>query len=221
QIATAAVYAACADIASQDGMDKLITELPPAARRPDIVIHCVGRSTRGHVLETTPDEFDEFWRINFLSAVRVTRAFVPQLKQSRGHLVLVGSLASKLASRYLGAYPASKFPLAAYAQQLRLELAGSGMHVLLFCPGPIARTDAGTRYDAASANLPDSARAPAGGVKLGSADPQRLARKLLRGCERRLPEIVVPAKARWLFAIAQLWPRVGDWLLTKLFTRQR
>ena len=148
--------------------------------------------------------------------MRVSREALPHLVAGRGHLVFIGSLASKSASRYLGAYPASKFPLAAYAQQLRLELGPQGLHTLLVCPGPIRRDDAGQRYDAAAANLPPEARRPGGGVKLKGIDPDWLAARILRTCERRKPELVVPARARLLFAISQLWPRWGDWIVTRM-----
>ena len=59
----------------------------------------------------------------------------------RGHVVNLGSLAAKTAARWMGAYPATKFALAAYTQQLRLELGPEGLHVLLVCPGPVARKD--------------------------------------------------------------------------------
>ena len=74
------------------------------------------------MLDTTAADFQRLWELNFLATVRLSRAAVPELQQTRGHLVNIGSLAAKVAPRYLGAYPASKFPLAAYCQQLRLEL---------------------------------------------------------------------------------------------------
>jgi len=154
--------------------------------------------------------------LNFLAMTRCTRAFGPSLIESRGHIVNIGSLAAKSASRYLGAYPASKFPVAAYSQQLRLELNPLGVHVLLVCPGPIARPDAGQRYDDQAADLPESARKPGGGVKVKGIAPEKLVAKILRYCERRKPELVMPAKARLLFAIAQLSPTLGDWILTKM-----
>jgi len=124
-------------------------------------------------------------------------------------------LASKSAARFLGGYPATKFAVAAYSQQLRLELAEDGVHVLLVCPGPIARPDAGARYDDVAHDLPAAARQPGGGVKVRGLDPDDLARRILHACQRRSPELVVPARARWLFAIQQLWPRLGDWILRR------
>jgi len=35
-------------------------------------------------------------------------------------------------------------------------------------------------------------------------------------CQRRRPELVVPAKARLLFAVSQLWPRLGDWIVVRM-----
>ena len=156
------------------------------------------------------------WELNFLGLVRCTQAAAPHLIASRGHVVNIGSLAAKTASRFLGAYPASKFPVAAYSQQLRYELNPQGVHVLLVCPGPIARPDAGRRYDDQAGSLPESARRPGAGVKLKGIPPQRLIAKILRYCERRRPELVLPAKARLLFALAQLSPRLGDWIIGRM-----
>jgi NAD(P)-dependent dehydrogenase (short-subunit alcohol dehydrogenase family) len=205
-----------ADVTRQVDVERLIQQVVAQQGRLDVLVNCAGRSSRGAIAETTAEQFQELLDINFLSAVRCTQAALPHLLTSRGHVVQIGSLASKSASRHLGAYPASKFPLAAYAQQLRLELADQGLHVLLVCPGPIRRGDAGERYAKEAANLPPEARRPGGGVKLKGIDPDWLARRILRSCERRQAELIVPGRARLLFAIAQLWPRLGDWVLTRM-----
>lgn len=203
-----------ADITLAADVERLFATVREVHGRLDLLVNCAGRSTRGDVLSTSIDEYRELLELNFLGTVRCTQAAASQLIESRGHVVHVGSLASKTATRHLGAYPASKFPLAAFSQQLRYELGPHGVHVLLVCPGPIARADAGVRYGAAE-GMPEAARRPAGGVRLKSIDPDRLAHSILRACERRSAELVIPARARWLFAVAQLWPRVGDWLVQR------
>jgi len=205
-----------ADVTRQSDCERLVSQTIADCGRLDLLVNCAGRSGRGEIASTTADQFAELLDVNFLSAVNATQAALPQLLDSRGHLVFIGSLASKAASRYLGAYPASKFPLAAYAQQLRLELAVQGLHTLLVCPGPIQRDDAGQRYDDAATNLPPEARRPGGGVKLKGIDPNWLAGRVLQSCERRSPELVVPARAKLLFAISQLWPSLGDWIVTRM-----
>lgn len=184
--------------------------------RLDLLVNCAGCSDRGHALETSPARFAELLDLNFLATVRCCRAAAPHLLETKGHLVNVGSLAAKTASRLLGAYPASKFPVAAYSQQLRYELGPRGVAVLLVCPGPIARDDAGQRYDEQASDLPDAANQPGAGVRLKGIPPARLANQILRACQQRRAELVVPAKAKLLFAIAQLSPAWGDWLLKRL-----
>jgi short-subunit dehydrogenase len=136
--------------------------------------------------------------------------------ESRGHVVNIGSLAAKMASRYLGAYPASKFALSAYTQQLRLELGPQGLHVLLVCPGPLARDKVRTYGAEEMPNLPDEARRPGAGAKVKPIDPEWLAERILDACLKRRAELIVPARARLLFVFQAISPRLGDWLLTKM-----
>lgn len=204
------------DITRQDQVEALMAQTIERFGQLDVLVNCAGRSTRGKVLETSPEKFQELLDLNFLALVRCTRAAAPHLIQSRGHLVNIGSLAAKTVSPYLGAYPASKFPVAAYSQQLRFELGPQGVHVLLVCPGPVARQDAGQRYDDEAADLPESIRQPGGGVKLRGIPPEKLVSKILRYCELRKPELVMPRRARLLFAISQLWPSLGDWIIRKM-----
>lgn len=205
-----------ADVTVQADVERLADAVRSAWGGVDLVCHAAGRSMRGTALGTTVEEYRNLWETNFLSAVLCAQQFADLLTESRGHLVFIGSLASKAAAKYLGAYPASKFPLAALAQQLRLENGEAGLHTLLVCPGPIARVDTGStesRYAKQSANLPPEAQRPGGGAKLRAIDPDMLAQQILRACERRQAELIVPAKARLLFALAQLSPALGDWLI--------
>lgn len=206
-----------ADVTVASDVEALFARTRAEFGRLDVLVNCAGRSARGDALSATSDEYRALWELNFLATVRCTQAAAAALVESRGHLVNLGSLAAKTAVRHLGAYPASKFALAAFSQQLRYELGPRGVHVLLVCPGPIARRDAGHRYDHEASALPESARLPGGGVRLKAIDPERLADSILRACVRRSPELVVPGRARWLFAISQLWPRLGDWLLDRSY----
>ncbi len=208
--------AICADVTQQADVERMVAEVQQRWGQLDVLINCAGKSDRGRIEETTPEQFQQLWELNFLATVRCTRACLPLLMESKGHVVQIGSLAAKAASRYLGAYPASKFPLAAYSQQLRLELGPQGLHVLLVCPGPLLRDDAGQRYAVQSTNLPESAKKPGGGVKIKGIDPEYLAKRILRACESRQLELIVPAKAKILILLNQFWPTLGDWLTNRM-----
>ena len=54
-----------------------------------------------------------------------------------GRIVQNSSVLGLVAMKYRGAYNASKFALEGYTDTLRLELAGTGVHISLIEPGPI------------------------------------------------------------------------------------
>jgi NAD(P)-dependent dehydrogenase (short-subunit alcohol dehydrogenase family) len=208
------------DITRSDDVDRLFSWALDTFGRLDLLANAAGRSMRRAVLETTPDDFRELMDLNLLGLVRCCRAAAPHLVASGGHLVNIGSLAGKSAARFLGAYPATKFAVSAYTQQLRLELAPKGLHVLLVCPGPIARDVARSESERAArgddlAGLPPSAHLPGGGVRTPVVPPEKLAAAILRACEKRKAELVFPATARLLFAVSQLSPRLGDWIVRR------
>ncbi len=210
------VLAVPTDVGETSEVEALVARAVAEFGRLDVLVNNVGQSARGLALETGVEQFVESLDVNLLATVRSTRAAAPHVIAAQGSIVNISSLAGKAAARFLGAYPAAKHALSAYTQQLRLELAADGVHVLLVCSGPIARDDAQQRYVEQSADLPESARKPGAGVRAKATDPHWLARRIVRACERRQGEIVVPAKARLLFALAQLSPRLGDALLRRL-----
>lgn len=204
-----------ADVTRQEQVDDLVARAIDRFGRLDVLVNNAGRSMRAKLLDTTPEQFRDLMELNLIGLVRCTRAAVPHLLRERGHVVNIGSLASKSAARWVGAYPATKFAVAAYSQQLRLELGPEGLHVLLVCPGPISRDDARLYPLEGLEDLPGRARQPGAGVRVGTISPQKLAGSILRACERRRPELVVPARARLLFAVAQLWPALADWIVLR------
>ena len=214
------VTAIVADVTQQESVDALVAQIVERFGRLDVLVNNAGRSSRRAVLDTTPEDFQALMELNLLAVVRLTRAAAPHLLRTGGHVVNIGSLAGKSAPRWMGAYAASKFALSAYSQQLRLELAPQGLHVLLVCPGPIARDEPRTsdseRAREDESGVPPSARQPGAGVRVKAMRPEALAERIVRACERRQPELVVPGKARLLFAISALWPRLGDWLVRRM-----
>ncbi|MEE2642797.1 MAG: SDR family NAD(P)-dependent oxidoreductase [Planctomycetota bacterium] len=203
---------------SMDALDPESVEQAFAAigqdSKIDVLVNAIGKSTRSDIENMDLDEAEALMDLNYFSALRCTRAALPKLLDSRGHLVNIGSLSSKTAWPFMTPYSASKFALAALTHQLRIEL-GDRLHAMLVCPGPIKREDAGQRYEEEATGLPDAAKQPGGGARLKGICPARLSRLIVRGCEKRKAELVVPWKANLLFIASSLSTRLGDWLLKK------
>ncbi len=205
------------DVTEDQQVARLFQRVAEVWPEIDVLVNAVGKSDRRRVMSCSPDDFQQAWETNFLSLVRCTRAAMPLMQQARGTIVNIASLAAKIAAANMGPYPVSKFAVAAYCQQLRLELRQQrlGVHVLLVCPGPIRRADAGTRY-AAREDVPARALQPGAGARLRGIDPDQLAHMIIRACERRQPELVVPYRTRFLLAIASLWPGLADRIVERM-----
>jgi NADP-dependent 3-hydroxy acid dehydrogenase YdfG len=210
------VLAVPTDVTHQADVERLFAQTIARFGRLDALFNNAGGSARGLAIDTSPEEFAALFDLNVTALVRCTRAAMPHLLESNGHLINIGSLAGKTAARYMGAYSATKHAVGAYSQQLRLEMSDKGLHVLLVSPGPIARDEPRIYSQAKVASLPPSARKPGGGAKINLIQPDWLARKILRACQRRRAELVVPGRARIVFAISQLWPSLGDWIVRKM-----
>jgi NAD(P)-dependent dehydrogenase (short-subunit alcohol dehydrogenase family) len=78
-------------------------------------------------------------------------------RQGHGRIIQNSSVLGFVALRFRGAYNASKFALEGLSDTLRLELAGTGIHVSLIEPGPIASHFRENAFRAYQRNInPDS-----------------------------------------------------------------
>jgi len=204
-----------ADMADLASLAPAIHQISQRTSRIDLVIQAVGASDRGSIASLTRQRLIELVDANLVTSLHAVQQFAPLLQSAAGVLVLVGSLSSFFAPRYLGGYSVAKHGLVALAQQARLELADKGVHVTLCCPGPIARTDAGNRYAGVSGGqeLPSEAQLPGGGAKVRGLVAEQLSRDLLRAAWRRELLIIRPRKAWWLRLVSLLSARLGERIL--------
>jgi len=92
-------------------------------------------ATRGF-LEETPEHWKSMVLTNVYGAALTIRATLPALKESRGHLLLTGSVAGRRALAG-SLYSATKWAVTAMGEAARLELNGTGVRVTLIEPGTV------------------------------------------------------------------------------------
>lgn len=92
----------------------------------------------GAVEDITTDHLRDQFESNFFGWHDLIRKVVPVMRrQGSGRIVNCSSILGFIGARYRGAYVASKYAVEGMTDVLRLELAGSGIHVALIQPGPI------------------------------------------------------------------------------------
>jgi short-subunit dehydrogenase len=190
--------------------------------RLDALVNCVGQSDRGEIRSLDVDRLKELFDQNVVSALLCCQHAITLLEKTGGVIVNVGSLAAKVSPRYLGGYAIAKHGLAALTGQLRLELKPCGIHVGLINPGPIRRSDAGSRYaNQVDNKLPPQANQPGAGARIAGLDPQQVADQVVRMIRQRKTDILMPRYLRLLIAVGHPFPRLGDWLLLKFSSGKR
>ncbi|GIH14531.1 SDR family NAD(P)-dependent oxidoreductase [Rugosimonospora africana] len=141
-------------------------------------------------LEHVPiDAFAHQIHVNLIAQLAVAQAMLPALRDAAEHnersrIVLVGSIAGRVAKPMLGPYHASKFGLVGLAETLRAELAPWGIRVALVEPGAIV-SSIWSRAEEAGDRLLD--RMPEAGRQRYAAQIDAARASARRSARRGLP----------------------------------
>lgn len=104
--------------------------------RIDAAFANAGFGAKRGFLEESPEHWREMVLTNVYGAALTIRATVDALRESRGHLLLTGSVAGrKVVPGSL--YSCTKWAVTAMAEAARQELHGSGVRVTLLSPGTV------------------------------------------------------------------------------------
>jgi NADP-dependent 3-hydroxy acid dehydrogenase YdfG len=132
-----ALAVAC-DVTEWEQQQAMVAQALDAFGRLDVVFANAGFGARRGFLEESP----EFWKsmvlTNVYGAALTIRATIEQLRAARGHLLLTGSVAGRVALPG-SLYSCTKWAVTAMAQAARQELDdNSGVRVTLIEPGMVA-----------------------------------------------------------------------------------
>jgi len=104
----------------------------------DAVFHNGAYALPGPLEDIPADGMRSQFEANFLGWHDLNRHLIPVMRrQGQGRILFNSSVLGLVGMRWRGAYVATKFALEGYADVLRMEMAGTGIHVVLIEPGPI------------------------------------------------------------------------------------
>ncbi|WKX73595.1 SDR family oxidoreductase [Streptomyces sp. XD-27] len=137
--ATGAVTVA-ADLATPDGAEHAVGAARSALGGIDLLVNGVGigdaYATDGF-LAATDDVWKATFDITLFSAVRVTRAALPDLLERHGAVVNIGSMGASVPSSGPVDYTVAKAALKALGKSLAEEFGPRGVRVNTVSPGPV------------------------------------------------------------------------------------
>lgn len=103
----------------------------------DVVVNNAGIVTRDDLSDTSDDEIGQLLDVNLHGVIRVARAALPALVESKGAMVNVSSMAAERGIEGLSSYSASKGGISSLTRQLAIEYGDKGVRVNAIVPGTI------------------------------------------------------------------------------------
>ncbi|WP_370037605.1 SDR family NAD(P)-dependent oxidoreductase [Nocardioides sp.] len=118
----------------------------------DVVVNVAGIDQFRRFEDLDTATWQRHLGVNLTGPMLVTHAALPHLRESRGNVVTISSIAGLRAQPYQASYCASKAGVIMLMKSLALELAADGIRVNTICPGGV-QTDLPTN---AAAEHPDT-----------------------------------------------------------------
>ncbi|WP_280264162.1 SDR family oxidoreductase [Nocardia wallacei] len=124
------------DVADGDSVDEFVAAAEKALGPAEVVVSGAGDLEFGHAYDMDPETFLHQVQVHLVGAHRLAHRVVPDMiARRRGDFIVIGSDCADRPRPGVGAYNAAKTGLEAMAQQLRMELEGTGVRASIVRPG--------------------------------------------------------------------------------------
>jgi NAD(P)-dependent dehydrogenase (short-subunit alcohol dehydrogenase family) len=127
--------AVAADVSDEGECARLVAEHKERFGRLDVLVNSAGIGIGGRVEDLAPKHFDLQLGVNLRGLFLVTQAAIPLLRDSRGWIVNLASIAGTLPTPGLATYGATKAAVIALTRSLNGELDADGVRAIAICPG--------------------------------------------------------------------------------------
>jgi NADP-dependent 3-hydroxy acid dehydrogenase YdfG len=124
------------DVTDWDDQQEMVRQALDRFERIDVAFANAGFGAKRGFLESTPEHWKAMVLTNVFGAALTVRATIPALQESRGHLLLTGSVAGRRALPG-SLYSATKWAVTAMGEAARQDLHGTGVRVTLIEPGMV------------------------------------------------------------------------------------
>jgi NAD(P)-dependent dehydrogenase (short-subunit alcohol dehydrogenase family) len=124
-----------ADVSDAAACERLVAEHAERFGRLDVLVNSAGVGIAGTVEQLPAKHFDLQLGVNLRGLFLVTQAAIPLLRESRGLVVNLASIAGTLPTPGLATYGATKAAVISLTRSLNEELDGDGIRAIAICPG--------------------------------------------------------------------------------------
>jgi len=126
--------AVAADVSREEDCERALAVHSERHGRLDVLVNSAGLGIAGRIEHMTAKQWDLQFGVNLRGLFLLTRGAIPLLRETRGHIVNLASIAGTVPAPGLAAYGASKAAVISLTRSLNAELEADGVRVLALCP---------------------------------------------------------------------------------------
>jgi cyclopentanol dehydrogenase len=126
------------DVTNEDDWEAAVRSAVSSFGKLDILVNNAGIWRRGHVVETSTEQWDSVLDVNAKGVFLGTKAAIPEMRKAGGgSIVNISSTAGLVGSRTSTAYSASKGAVRIFTKSTAIQFASDGIRANSVHPGPI------------------------------------------------------------------------------------
>lgn len=141
------VIAVQADVGTMDGCEAIIREAVDKFGRIDVLVNAAGIVVDGSVETADLNDWDRSMNTNVKSVFMLSRLAMPYLRQTKGSIVNVASVAALKGLKNRAIYSATKGAMIALSQSMAAEHVGEGIRINCVSPGTVLSPSLQGRID--------------------------------------------------------------------------
>ena len=205
------------DVANADEIAAYADHVKAAMGNADYVFNVAGIARVGSFDESPLSSFETVMNVNLYGVVRMSKAFLGQLKDTKGGLVNISSIFGIIGYPGQAEYCAAKFAVRGFSETLATELEPYGVSVTSVHPGGVATNIArSAKVDVMPANGKTRAQMDAEFDKAAITSADKAASIILTGTAKRKRRVIVGKDAKIVQLVQRLFPENYFKILRKL-----
>lgn len=175
--------------------------------KTDYVFNVAGLTRVGQFVDTPLESMEKVMNVNYWGVVRMTKAFMEQILNTKGTLVNISSVFGIIGYAGQTHYCASKFAVRGFTETLAQELKGTGVGVCCVHPGGV-KTNVARNAEVDKMPFGDATREEmdANFDKMAITSVEKAAQVILKGAAKKKRRILIGGDARFISLVSRLFP---------------
>ncbi len=176
----------------------------------DVLVNNAGITQRSAFVDTKVAVYRQVMDVNFFGSLHCTKSAIASLIERKGAIIIIESLAGVAPLLGRTGYCASKHALHGLFTSLRAELIGSGVHIMIVCPG-FVKTQLQTRALGGDGRVTRHPQSTVG----GQDSPARVADAICQAMLKKKSLLVLSPVGKLTYWLSRIAPGLYERLMAR------